>query len=253
MSKLEKSCILVWGLVICLFAYFVLVNINFKKEEIKEIIKEEIVEEKYVNEVIVDSIKITKKHFSEEISNAVYNASAKYNIPSYVIYAIIATESGKNNTNDINKDNFFEVNYKAKSSYNCIGLMQISPKYALAEYNKYNKTNYTENDLYNIKVNIDVGVWYYKQFISITTNPVELYVIYNVGFSEYNRNNPYWCYNENGKWFNNVKNNYYYMNDLFPPRESWKKGLYGKNKLPDYNAKKRFEKCLTICKEQINY
>ena len=104
-----------------------------KKEKI------ELAEEIKLPEIIKESIEISKLNFAEEISKAVTLASRKYEIPEYVIYAIIATESGVNGTESINENNISNVNKNARSKYDCIGLMQISPEHALNDYNKHNK------------------------------------------------------------------------------------------------------------------
>ena len=198
-------------------------------------------------EEIVESIKLSKDDKIFEITNAVKKASKKYKIPKEVIYAVISTESSIWGTKELNDSNFMEVNHRAKSSCNCLGLMQVS-KYALDDYNKINKTNYLMEDLYNISTNIEIGTWYFSQFKTVATSWTEMYVIYNVGYGMYNKNNKYWFYDLNGIWRNENKNSFFFMNDLYPPTDS-NHGMYGKNKLPSYHAKKRFEICYSLCKK----
>jgi len=186
--------------------------------------------------------------FDKEIENSVKRVSKKYNIPEYVLYAIIATESGKYTLAEISHETICNVNSKAKSNANCYGLMQVS-KYALNDYNKYNKTNYTMEALYNTNVNIEIGTWYFSQFRTVSKNYIEQYVIYNVGYGEFNKVNKKSFYNEEGKWESNYRNSFFYMNNLYPPRDN-SHGVYGKNSLPKYNGKKRFEACLNVCKEK---
>ena len=216
-----------------------------KKEKI------ELAEEIKLPEIIKESIEISKLNFAEEISKAVTLASKKYEIPEYVIYAIIATESGVNGTESINENNISNVNKNARSKYDCIGLMQISPEHALNDYNKHNKTKYTRADLYNISTNIEIGTWYYSQF-KVYKDWTIMYIIYNVGCGQYNKINKFWFYDYNGVWRNNYRNSFFYMNNLSPPTDN-NHGMYGKNILKPYGSKKRFEKCLNICEKYINY
>ena len=216
-----------------------------KKEKI------ELAEEIKLPEIIKESIEISKLNFAEEISKAVTLVSRKYEIPEYVIYAIIATESGVNGTESINENNISNVNKNARSKYDCIGLMQISPEHALNDYNKHNKTKYTRADLYNISTNIEIGTWYYSQF-KVYKDWTIMYIIYNVGCGQYNKINKFWFYDYNGVWRNNYRNSFFYMNNLSPPTDS-NHGMYGKNILKPYGSKKRFEKCLDICEKYLNY
>ena len=216
-----------------------------KKEKI------ELAEEIKLPEIIKESIEISKLNFAEEISKAVTLVSRKYEIPEYVIYAIIATESGVNGTESINENNISNVNKNARSKYDCIGLMQISPEHALNDYNKYNKTKYTRADLYNISTNIEIGTWYYSQF-KVYKDWTIMYIIYNVGCGQYNKINKFWFYDYNGVWRKNYRNSFFYMNNLSPPTDN-NHGMYGKNILKPYGSKKRFEKCLDICEKYLNY
>ena len=216
-----------------------------KKEKI------ELAEEIKLPEIIKESIEVSKLNFAKEISKAVTLASRKYEIPEYVIYAIIATESGVNGTESINENNISNVNKNARSKYDCIGLMQISPEHALNDYNKHNKTKHTRADLYNISTNIEIGTWYYSQF-KVYKDWTIMYIIYNVGCGQYNKINKFWFYDYNGVWRNNYRNSFFYMNNLSPPTDN-NHGMYGKNILKPYGSKKRFEKCLDICEKYINY
>ena len=216
-----------------------------KKEKI------ELAEEIKLPEIIKESIEISKLNFAEEISKAVTLVSRKYEIPEYVIYAIIATESGVNGTESINENNISNVNKNARSKYDCIGLMQISPEHALNDYNIHNKTKYTRADLYNISINIEIGTWYYSQF-KVYDDWTIMYIIYNVGCGQYNKINKFWFYDYNGVWRKNYRNSFFYMNNLSPPTDN-NHGMYGKNILKPYGSKKRFEKCLDICEKYLNY
>lgn len=229
---------------ISILSFFIKKHIE-KKEQIPQEIT--VIEQEVKNPLLDKSIEFCNKEFSEEIAVSVLEASKKYNIPVYVIYAIIATESGEYGTNKLNIDTIMSVNKNANSKYNCIGLMQVS-KYALADYNKYNGTNYSLLELYKIPLNIEIGTWFYSQFDAVATSWSEQYVIYNVGYGDYNKKNNFIIYDTNGNKIKNLRNSYYYMNNVRPPR----KNGFVIDELPKYDAKKRFAICLDICKEYFS-
>ncbi len=254
---LKVLCAIVWTLIAVLGVIFCVEYANNNKP-IKESVPlppepapiVEVVEEPKVDPILLKAISICQDDLATEIGHAVYKASKKYSKPAYLIFAYIATESGKAGINEIDETNFMNVNPHAKSSYNCRGLMQLS-EYAKDDYNKANGTSYTMDDLYDIEINIEIGTWYISQFDSVSTNYVEQYVIYNVGYGRYSKVNPNWFFGWDGKWYNNYHNSFFFMNDMYPPTESWAKGLYGKNKLEEYKPKQRFEKCLKLCYEHF--
>lgn len=252
-KALSVFCIIIWSAVIIMtvFLSLRLHNLNKKVETIAPIV-EYVPETNMPDELEIPkdplkmSIDFCKNRFSNEIGNAVYEASVKHNIPPYVIFAIIATESGRHRTDNINESNIMNVNPRARSSVDCRGLMQCS-KYALADYNRINKTEYTMDDLFNISINIEIGTWYYSQFTTVSDSWTEIYVIYNVGYGNYRKVNPYWFYGRDGLLYNDYKNSFFYMNDVYPPDCSYKRLSGDENILRKYNAKKRFEKCLNLC------
>lgn len=213
--------------------------------------------ENVIPPIVQKSIGICKNELiAADMANAVYEASKKFNIPCYVIYAIISTESSKYGTKQMTQENFMEVNFKAKSNCDCRGLMQISI-YALNEYNKYFQTDYTMEDLWDIRVNILVGTWYYSQFRTNAYVDAEnygvsvwtvMYVIYNVGPGSYYKVNSHWFYDWDGKWTNTYRQRFFFLNDMYPPTDD-RHGLYGKNRLNYYGSKNRFNRCLELCKE----
>lgn len=79
---------------------------------------------------------------AKEIERAIYLLSVKHEIDPEMIFRIIAVESR------------FKI--KAKSSHGAKGLMQIIPKYHKDKINKRN--------IYNIYVNIDVGIQIFKEY-----------------------------------------------------------------------------------------
>lgn len=252
-KALSVFCIIIWSAVIIMtvFLSLRLHNLNKKVETITPVV-EYVPETNMPDELEIPkdplkmSIGFCKNRFSNEIGNAVYEASVKHNIPPYVIFAIIATESGRHRTDNINEINIMNVNPRARSSVDCRGLMQCS-KYALADYNRINKTEYMMDDLFDIDINIEIGTWYYSQFTTISDSWTEIYVIYNVGYGNFRKINPYWFYGRDGLLYNDYKNSFFYMNDVYPPDCSYKRLSGEKNTLRKYNAKKRFEKCLNLC------
>lgn len=252
-KALSVFCIIIWSAVIIMtvFLSLRLHNLNKKVETIAPVV-EYVPETNMPDELEIPkdplkmSIDFCKNRFSNEIGNAVYEASVKHNIPPYVIFAIIATESGRHRTDNINEINIMNVNPRARSSVDCRGLMQCS-KYALADYNRINKTEHTMDDLFDIDINIEVGTWYYSQFTTISDSWTEIYVIYNVGYGNFRKINPYWFYGRDGLLYNDYKNSFFYMNDVYPPDCSYKRLSGEENTLRKYNAKKRFEKCLNLC------
>lgn len=252
-KALSVFCIIIWSAVIIMtvFLSLRLHNLNKKVETIAPVV-EYVPETNMPDELEIPkdplkmSIDFCKNRFSNEIGNAVYEASVKHNIPPYVIFAIIATESGRHRTDNINEINIMNVNPRARSSVDCRGLMQCS-KYALADYNRINKTEYTMDDLFDIDINIEIGTWYYSQFTTISDSWTEIYVIYNVGYGNFRKINPYWFYGRDGLLYNDYKNSFFYMNDVYPPSCSYKRLSGEENTLRKYNAKKRFEKCLNLC------
>lgn len=263
-TTLKAACVVIWSLVTILSVYLsiTLTSVDKSVKTIETVVTTEatveapapIIEEVVIPTVVQKSIDICKNDFiAKDIAEAVDAASKKHHIPHFVIYAIISTESSKYRTEEMTPENFMDVNYKAKSKdYDCRGLMQIS-KYALADYNKCNDTAYTMDDLYDIFINIEIGTWYFSQLRRVSSSSwVETYVIYNVGYGSYSKVNHNWFFGRDGKWYNGYQQKFFYMNDMYPPEDSWKQGLDGKNKLPVYRPKSRFEKCLKLCSQHFD-
>jgi len=261
-KKLIIACSIIWSVVFLLSIVLCikLAGKSVEKKQSTTVVEEEVHEvlyqfepinyEEHLDPLLIKGMKFCQKEYAVELANAVYMASEKYGIPIPVIYAVIATESCLHGYRQINSNNIMEINDKAISRYDCRGIMQIS-KYALAEYNKIKKTNYTMNDLYNVMINVEIGTWYFKQFERVANSYTEMYIIYNVGYSEYNKINKNWFYSWDGHWYSDIRNKWFYMNDLIPPNDG-RHGTYGKNKLNDYGARKRFNICLNICENYFN-
>ena len=246
-DKSEYTFLKIW--IIFVFAFILscfIIMINNKDFKLYESSKNDIVSKVNVinNNIEYNKVEIFKSEEEKQIASAVEQASKKYGVPSYIIFAIIATESNLYGTDNINEHNILEVNPKAKSGANCIGLMQLS-KYAVTDYNNINNTNLSLNDMYNISDNIEVGTWYFSRFSKRANNWVEQYIIYNVGFNEFNKTNNYVAFNYDGT-YKTVKNGLFYLNDVMPPSEEIH-GIVNEESFSPYNGKKRFEKCLEIC------
>ena len=250
---LRIACVIIWAAVFLMMGYLCS-KVYAKQRVLPQTSIEKELDEKptriVIPTVLEKSIAICQEEYAVDIAHAVNLASAKYQIPHYVIYAIIATESGKHRTEDITSSNVMMVNHKASSSCNCKGLMQVSC-YAVEDYNKINLTEYTLDDMYDIYANIEVGTWYFSQFRNVATSWTEMYIIYNVGYGCYNKINNYWFYDLDGYWHSGYRNSFFFMNSLYPPEDS-NRGLCGKNALPKYNARERFEKCLDLCYQHFN-
>ena len=201
---------------------------------------EDVKEGTLIPNILEQSIMFCKNEYSHEIANAVLAASEKYNIPVYVIYAIIATESGGR----IERDHIL-VSRTAVSSASCVGLMQLS-KYAVEDYNHTFGTSYTMNDVYKIHTNIEIGTWHFNRYRNKTNNIYALYIIYNVGYTEFSKKNTHWFYDDDGKWHSGVSNSYFYMNGVYPPKND-NSGFGGAHSLKRYNPYHRFAETLDIC------
>lgn len=83
----------------------------------------------------------------------------------------------------------------ARSVAGAVGLMQITPA-ALADWNRYNKEQYTMDDMYDAGINRKVGVWYLSKRIP------QMLRAYNIPDTLYNR---LWAYHDG---IGNVKKGY---------------------------------------------
>lgn len=234
-----KKFVTVWGL--CLALCFVL---GCSSEEMPTIESVKPVEEE---PFIVDPIPVGIAAVTIEptLEQAILKASDAYDCPVPVILAVISTESGLASYDELSPDTITCINVSARSSYNCVGPMQLS-SYAVAEYNKFFHTAYVLKDAEIPAINIDIGVWYFMSRKPYCDSWEELYVIYNVGYGQYMTVNTNYFFGYDGVWYTNHYNRFFYLHDLYPPTESYTAGLTGTNMLPRYNAKKRFVKCLDI-------
>lgn len=86
----------------------------------------------------------------DRYNKAIVDAAKKYGVDSRLIRAVIYTESKFDPT--------------AVGGAGEIGLMQILPKGAVADFIRINKTHeFTVQELFRPEVNIDIGTWYLAQ------------------------------------------------------------------------------------------
>lgn len=106
--------------------------------------------------------------YTDSIIQCVLKYSSIYNVDPLLVLSIIYQES-----------NF---NPKAIGKHNDFGLMQIT-KYALNEFNKSNREIFIVKmgDLYNIDLNIHIGVWYIKEQLNQHKNIEKSLAFYNAG------------------------------------------------------------------------
>lgn len=153
--------------------------------------------------------------FENKIAGCALVEMRKHDLPLHFIYAVINTESGGDVDN-------LKINHKAYNK-NCkaIGVMQITP-ICLKEFNNITNKQYTEDDMWNINKNLEVGCWYlarcrdnylkYQDDITLE----DIYLCYNVGPKSY------WLYRDS------------YYNGLDEERNC------------EYNALERFSTVLSI-------
>lgn len=127
----------------------------------------------------------TKSKYIDLIANEVLINAQKYKHPVWFVYAVMESES----LNGITK----EVNHKASNSYGAIGLFQNTLGGSLGDWNRMHPDcQYTLDDMYNIKINIEVGCWYlafirdqYLKDWQLTYG--DLYIAYNVGAAAFKK------------------------------------------------------------------
>lgn len=129
-----------------------------------------------------------------KFSNFIDESSVEYNIDSLLIISIIKIES--------------DFNINAVSKKGAIGLMQIMPATAKElVYNNPKYENFTANDLYKPKINIDLGTAYLQYLLKIFNNDINLALsAYNAGIGnvlKWNESNK--VYNEDKILFKETK------------------------------------------------
>ena len=167
-----STLVLVWG-----------TSCTRKSEKVSTIQKEiyweapyevKIAERKKENNFILFALRIIRTHNpslnnqqAKEIARTIYEVSAKYGYDPYFILSIIKVESS--------------FNPAAVSPVGAIGLMQIMPQVGeyLADIKGINLKNY--RDLFDIKTNIELGVFYFKFLHQKYRNIKMALLAYNMG------------------------------------------------------------------------
>lgn len=168
MTKEEKSLVVVYALLSIMLIIIGIVVLIKPSEKTTESIPTKLSEQVIKVPTKQQYIDYCSYSYSEELYNVAVSKSEKYNIPLYVIYALIDTES--------------TMKKFAKSCADCRGLCQVS-KIALQEYNNRNKTSINFDSIYDIETNLEVGLWYFS-FARKLTNETDwryIYGGYNVG------------------------------------------------------------------------
>ena len=192
-----------------------------------------------VPSLLDQSIAVCKNEYATRIANAVLREHERYGIPISVIYALIGTESDKTGTSEVSIINCGYFTPQAQSHKNCRGLTQIC-RSALQDFNTLSKRGYTYtwDDMFDIDKNIEVGVWHYMRYAkSIGYDWVSLYIVYNVGYGNYIRENKYWTYNPETLRWGIYNSGWYYRNYKYPPKDNFSI----LDDLTDFIPTKRFE------------
>ena len=196
-------------------------------------------EEIIVPSLLEQSIAVCKNEYATRIANAVLREHERYGIPIPVIYALIGTESDKTGTSEVSIINCGYFTPRAQSHKNCRGLTQVSHG-ALQDFNTLSKRGYTYtwDDMFDIDKNIEVGVWHYMRYAkSIGYDWVNLYIVYNVGYGNYIRENKYWIYDPETLRYGIHNNGWYYRSYKYPPKNNFS----SLDDLTNFIPTKRFE------------
>lgn len=130
-----------------------------------------------IRELIIDqvdklSVKSVTRSDIADIVDCTIILSTQNQLDFYLVLSIIATES-----------NFNASAISCAGSYNGRGLMQVS-EIALKDYNRVNRTHYKSKDLFDIEINILIGIWSYLQNASYGIDPDninQMLSAYNLG------------------------------------------------------------------------
>jgi soluble lytic murein transglycosylase len=109
-----------------------------------------------------------KKISTETCKPLVEKYSAEYNVPEYIIFAVIDVES--------------DFDPMATSSANACGLMQMTPKtFAWLTSSEHLGENLTSLDLYDPEINIRYGTYYLRYLFTRFHNWDTALAAYNAG------------------------------------------------------------------------
>lgn len=117
---------------------------------------------------------------ADELTTMIKQKAYEYDLPDYIAFAIVNTESD------------FYVEAKQQKT-NCVGLCQVSQK-CLDEYNDKMSSDLTLDDVYcDIEKNLDVGFWYFNRLLTAYGSAYSIddfddaYLAYNVGPVNYKK------------------------------------------------------------------
>ena len=97
--------------------------------------------------------------------------------------------TGGGNTGDLINDVIYKEsrgNPNAVSPKGAMGIMQIMPDGALADYNQIKKTRYSKKDLFNPDLNKEIGTWYLQERIPQMLNSFGIPVNRQTVLASYN-------------------------------------------------------------------
>ena len=135
------------------------------------------------------------------IYDEIVRVCSKYEVPVNLAFGIGAQESQ------------FVYNARNKRT-KATGLFQICPG-CLEDYNSWNGTSYTLEDMYDIEKNIEVGIWNFKQQAyylrrEATVKYSDLIIAYNTGVGNFKKYKDSWY-----KGWNPIDNvEYKYLNEV---------------------------------------
>lgn len=130
---------------LALIVVFVFFSMQKKAQAIGEIETTREKELPYVPEVTLKA----QRNIFDRHKAAISDASHKYNVPAWVIVGLINTESGGNS--------------KTRGSKGEVGLMQLYPDGAIADWRKKFGVIYSDSFFEEDANNIQVGAWHLSQ------------------------------------------------------------------------------------------
>lgn len=185
---LKVFCLTVWTFALMAILYFIYIttknpiiienSFNNNIIENKEIIPVTYVKKDNNAFTIKKAAEYVKTENAERISQVAFQMKEKYDLPLYIIFAIIDTESEFHRS----------INSRIGKKYGR-GLMQVS-EICLQDFNdKSGERRRNKDDLYYIGVNMNIGCWYFSRLynLKIINSYDEAYVAYNVGIGNFTK------------------------------------------------------------------
>lgn len=190
LTGLKVFCLTVWTFALMAILYFIyitaknpiIVESSFNNNSFNNIVEsKEIIPVTYVekdNFTIKKAAEYVKTENAERISQVAFQMKEKYDLPLYIIFAIIDTES------EFHRN----INSRIGKKYGR-GLMQVS-EICLQDFNdKSGERKRSKDDLYYIGVNMNIGCWYFSRLynLKMINSYDEAYVAYNVGIGNFTK------------------------------------------------------------------